>query len=123
MLAFFVFSAILYTLKQQHAVNTMQKQKQIKYKNVARYLQTAATQVQLALYLYNNTKNAQRSAAYNTFATNNAQAITAKYAHIVANAQQVNALIIAQTLHSSSLYLNANANLQYILYAYKLMQA
>ena len=95
---------------------------QIKYKNVARYLNTAATQVQLAQHLYNNSKNTQRSATYVQFATSNAQAITAKYAHIVANAQQVNALIIAQTLHNSNLFATASANLAYILQAYKNMQ-
>ena len=97
-------------------------QKQVNYKNVARYLKTAATQVQLAQHLYNNSFDAQRSAVYVQFAKSNAQAITAKYAHIVAQAQQVEALIIAQTLHSSSLYANAVADLQYMLQAYKNMQ-
>ena len=98
-------------------------QKQVKLKNVARYLKTAATQMQLAQHLYKNSQSAERSATYVQFAASNAQAIKAKYAHIVANAQQYETLIIAQCLHNSSVYNNAVADLYYIKNVHNLIQA
>lgn len=122
-----IMRVVCYTMHLlTHYTHTyMQKQKQVNYKNVTRYLQTAAAQVQLAQHFYNNSKNTQHSAAYIQFAISNAQAITAKYAHIVTQQQQIKNLIVAQTMQNNYNYnanLSAVTNFAYILQAYKNMQ-
>ena len=99
-------------------LNTTKKATNVK--NVLRYLQTAARNTQFALHSYKQANNSSYKYAAQSAAT--AQHYFNKHAHIAANAQHYNALIIAQCLHSSSLYANAAADLQYILQAYKQMQ-
>ena len=122
-----IMRVVCYTmhLLKQHTTQHMQKQKQVNYKNVTRYLNTAATQVQLAQHFYKQSKNTQHSAAYIQFALSNMQAITKKYAHIVTQQQQIKNLIVAQTMQSNYNYnanLSAVTNFAYILQAYKNMQ-
>lgn len=95
-------------------------QKQLKIKNVARYLAQHATQMQLAQHFYKQAQNTQHSAGFIAFANSNAQAICSKHAtKIVANANAFSALVIAQCLHSSNTFANAQADLQYILQVHK----
>ena len=91
-------------------------QKALKIKNVARYLAIHAKQMQLAQCLYIQMQNANCTTFYANYAAKSIVAINAKHANkIVANANALSALIIAQCLNNSNTFYNAQADLQYIL--------